>query len=222
MDDLPRRPAPLAHTMYDALADLVGKPVLATVDPGRSGGLSCVIRARLHRVRTADQHAHLLFGPGEQETRVIVHTPMLTSVSTGHDDDRKLTVTSADTDLTVEDLSPQARVAVWQRTIREAWRLPDEQARAANLRLIAAMVAAEIDASSDAQLKLALRAVLAAIGMLGDLHETPADAVVDPWPPEAQSGDVGDEGGVQEDDGWYDDELDDDDARPWDSWPPEP
>ncbi len=151
-------PAPLVAALLNRLADLVGKPVLAHLVA--ADGAIAVVHGDLTSVDSADDSAHLRFGRLVQGVRVIVPTGLLSDVAPSREDPLRLVLRLPGSRVELKDMSPAARVEHWAARLAEASTRRDPRSRAGELRLLAAMIDGERQASSDAWLRAALQELL--------------------------------------------------------------
>ncbi len=151
-------PAALATTMFGALADLVGKPVLAHLVA--ADGAIAVIHGDLASVDSADDSAHLRFSEQVQGVRVIVPTGLLSDVEPSEEDRLRIVLRLSGSRVELKDMSPAARIEHWAARLADASTRRDPRSRAGELRLLAAMIDGERRASSDPWLRAALQELL--------------------------------------------------------------
>jgi hypothetical protein len=126
------------------LHDLISKPVVATlVVPA---GPMALIRGRLESVQLIEEDlAHLHFDDSPRGTRVVLSSDGLSSIRRDAEQPDRLTINygPGNGHVSFRDMSHDARVSFWRRSIHAARRHEDRQARYAALRLTEQMLTAE-------------------------------------------------------------------------------
>ena len=162
-------PTQLPAVLFDRLADLVGKEIIAELIA--TDGAMAAIRARLERADTVDNVLYLRFCEHAGGTRLIVPGDMLLEIGRATDDPMRLVLRFCGNEVALKDMSQTARIAHGQHAISRVRELADLRARQGQLALLAAMIRSERDASDNAHLRGGLNAMLDELRSIGAFTE---------------------------------------------------